>query len=303
MNIDHAKAIPVAEILKRLDQHPRRTSNGKLLYLSPIRKEKTPSFWVYTKTNNWHDYGIGQGGDAVDLICAYLKYNKEDHTIPDALRWLTNIMGRRYEFTPVRAIEAAIAEEPGLILKKANSIQHQGLMHYLQKRGIPFDIAQSHLKQVHVQNKRTGKSFYALGFANEEKGYELRNPFFKGSLGPKTISIVRGSQPAPDSVHLFEGFMDYLSAITRLQGKSFKNDAIILNSISCLRQVAPYIQGYSYRTAYSWFDNDPAGQRASRAFSEFVQTVPDLLHLPMNQVYAPHKDVNVWHMQQLGLEP
>jgi hypothetical protein len=303
MNIDHAKAIPVAEILKRLDHHPRKSSSGKLLYLSPIRKEKTPSFWVYTKANRWHDYGIGQGGDTVDLICAFLKYTKEDHTIPDALRWLNNIMGRRYEFQPVCCHEPENDKESGLMLRKATLVQHRGLVHYLQKRGIPFDIAQKHIAQVHVKSKRTGKSFYALGFDNEEGGYELRNPFFKGSLGPKTISLVRSSQPAPDSVHLFEGFIDYLSAIARLKGHQFKGDAIILNSISCLRQVAPYIQGYSYRTAYSWFDNDPAGQRATKAFHEFVQTQPDLLHVPMNQVYAPHKDVNAWHMQQLGLEP
>jgi hypothetical protein len=303
MNIDHAKAIPVAEILKRLDHHPRKSSSGKLLYLSPIRKEKTPSFWVYTKTNSWHDYGIGQGGDAVDLICAYLKYAKEDHTIPDALRWLNNVIGKRYEFAPVRTDEPETTEEPGLILKKAHVIQHQGLIHYLRKRGIAVDVAQSHLKQVHVKNRRTGKSFHALGFNNEEGGYELRNPFFKGSLGSKTISFVRGSQPAPDSVHLFEGFMDYLSAITRLNGKRFKGDAIILNSVSCLKQVAPYIQGYTYRTAYSWFDNDPAGHRATKAISEFIQAQPDLFHQSMNRLYAPHKDVNAWHMHQLGLEP
>ena len=59
MDIDHAKAIPIAEILSKLNIKPRKTSSGKLLYLSPIRQEKTPSFWVYTKTNRWHDFGDG----------------------------------------------------------------------------------------------------------------------------------------------------------------------------------------------------------------------------------------------------
>lgn len=91
MNIDHAKAIPIVDILTRLHIQPVKTRPDKQLYLSPIRDEKTPSFYVYLKTNRWHDFGDGRGGDPVDFASAYLKYTRESDTVSDALRWLKNM--------------------------------------------------------------------------------------------------------------------------------------------------------------------------------------------------------------------
>ncbi|RYC66965.1 toprim domain-containing protein [Spirosoma sordidisoli] len=301
MNIDQAKTIPIADILGQLNIQPRKTSPDKLLYLSPIRKEKTPSFWVYLKPNRWHDYGIGQGGDPVDLICAYLRYIREDHTVVDALRWITNMHNTPYAFAPVYIDAPAEEDDHCLSLKKVGPIEHVGLVHYVHKRGIPTPVANMHLKQVHVRNKRTGKSFFALGFDNEEGGYELRNPFFKGSLGRKSVSFIRGTDPQANGIHIFEGAIDYLSAVAQLKGERFKGDTIVLNSLSCLKQLLPYVHNYGYRTAYTWLDNDTAGKTATRTLGEFFKTQVDLTHKCMNRLYAPHKDVNAWHMHQLGL--
>lgn len=301
MNIHDAKEIPIADILTRLHIQPKKTSHGKLLYLSPVRDEKTPSFWLYLKTNRWHDYGDGRGGDPIDFARAYLKYTKEADTTSDALRWLKNMGTGPYEFTPIHK-EPSVRDEPaGLTLKAAKPLQHIGLVHYLGKRGIPLEIARQHLKEIHVRNQRTDKSFFALGFPNEEGGFELRNPFFKGCLGSKSISFIRGREPKPEAIHLFEGFMDYLSAIAQLNGTGLAGDTIILNSLSCLKQITPYIQNYGYRVAYSWLDNDPAGETATASLTDFFKTQHELMHKRMNSVYAPHKDVNAWHMHTLNL--
>ncbi len=297
MNIDQANAIAIVKILNRLGINPRRTTFDRALYLSPVRNEKTPSFWVYLKSNRWHDYGDGRGGDSVDFARAYLKFTREADTTADALRWLKNMGIAGYEFAPVdRYMEAATQDETALILKSKKPVQHIGLIHYLDKRGIPLTIARRHLKELRVQNTRTNKYFTALGFANEEGGFELRNPFFKGTLRPKAISFIRGKVPKPEGIHLFEGVMDYLSAVSQLNGHGFKDDAIILNSLSCFKQAIPYIQNYGYRVLYSWMDNDEAGVKATAALTEFCQTQADLKHTPMNKVYAPHKDVNAWHI-------
>lgn len=300
MNIDHAKAIPIVEILNRLHIQPVKTSNGKQLYLSPVREEKTPSFWVYLRSNRWHDYGDGRGGDPVDFASAYLKYTREADTVSDALRWLRNMGVSHFQFAPVHDVPIE-PKEASLVLKTKKPIQHIGLIHYLEKRGIPLAIAQKHLKEIHVGNQRTKKSFFALGFPNEEGGFELRNPFFKGSLGTKAISFIRGTEPKPDSIHLFEGFFDYLSAISQLQGKGFRGDTIILNSLSCLKQITPFIQNYGYHIAYTWLDNDKAGEKATASLTEFFKTQNELVHKRMNGIYAPHKDVNAWHMHTLNL--
>lgn len=302
MNIDQAKAITIVEILSRLGIQPKRITASKALYLSPVRNEKTPSFWVDTKTNRWHDYGDGRGGDVVDLASAYLQFTREAHTVSDALRWIRNMGVGSYEIVPIyRPIDQLVNDNGSLLLKSKKPVQHVGLIHYLGNRGIQLAVARRYLKELRVHNTRTNKYFTALGFANEDGGFELRNSFFKGGLRPKAISFVRGRVPKPEGIHLFEGFMDYLSAICQLRGNGFADDAIILNSLSCLKQAIPYIQNYGYRVAYSWMDHDEAGAKATALLTEFCQTQADLRHTPMNKVYAPHKDVNAWHMHKLKL--
>lgn len=304
MNIEQAKTIAISDLLSRLDIHPRKTNAHKLLYLSPVRHEKSPSFWVDTKTNRWHDFGTGEGGDVLDLVCAYLNFYREAATTVDALRWLGNMNVVPYHFPAIER-EPDSPPDPTLILRAKKPVEHPALIRYLEGRGIPLAIARSHFKQLHIRNKTTGKSFFALGFANEESGWELRNPFFKGCLGTKAISFVRGSTPKPDNIHLFEGVFDYLSALCQLRERGmqpqFRGAALILNSLSCMAQVTAYIHNYGYRIAYSWLDNDKAGEKATATFKEFCQTQDGLTHKPMNALYAPHDDVNAWHMHRHNL--
>jgi hypothetical protein len=125
---------------------------------------------------------------------------------------------------------AVTATEPPLSIRSEKSVEHPALIRYLKQRGIKKEIADRHVKEVLVDNGVTGKSIFALGFKNEEGGNELRNPFFKGSTRPKTISFVRTDNPPANRIHLFQGFMDYLSAVTRFGQDYLDGDSIILNS-------------------------------------------------------------------------
>ncbi len=298
MNIDHANEIPLSEILARLDFHPKRLSGNKALYSSPLRKEKTPSFWVYLNTNSWYDYGAGIGGDVVNFVCHFLKSTREDHTATDALRWIRNMSVQEIIVPPV-GLDKGQDETAPLSIRSTEAIRHIALIRYLLQRGISLDVGDAHLKEVVIDNNITGKSFFALGFRNEEGGYELRNPFFKGSTRPKTITFIRGDVHPPEKIHLFEGFMDYLSVVTRF-GKSYlAGDSIVLNSVNSLPKAYPYIKDYGYRTAYCWLDNDKAGNNAVRLLSEFIRTQKDMRYVRMNKMYTPFKDVNEWHTQTL----
>jgi len=302
MDKEHAKSISISEILGKLNIEPKKVSKNKVLYSSPLRKEKTPSFYVYPKTNSWYDYGEGVGGDLIAFVQLYLKACREAHTFTDALRWIKNMAADSYSVLSLPLDpDVNSVNDSQLILKSKKPIQHLGLVHYLEKRGIGLGLAQKHLKEIHVHNKETGKNFFALGFANEEGGYEIRNPFFKGSFKSKAITFIRGKKPKPDGIHLFEGFMDFLSAVSDLNGQAFEEDTIVLNSVSCIKQAFSYIHNYGYKAAYTWMDNDNAGRKADIILGEFFKTEGDIRHLKMNRMYAPHKDVNAWHMHKHNL--
>ncbi len=300
MNIEQAKTIPLTVILDKINCKPVKQDHQQAWYLSPLRQEKTPSFHVNLKHNIWYDHGAGEGGNNIKFVYRYLEEANESHTISDVLRWLKNMTGYAPIIANVDSVSYSM-EDKKLVLRNKKDIEHPALIQYVEKRGVPLKVAGELLKEVRVFNKDTKKTFFALGMRNEDAGYEIRNPFFKGCIGTKSITFVRGSKPKPDGINIFEGFMDFLSIITRQDGARFEDDTIILNSLSCLKKATPYIQDYGYKIGYTWMDNDEAGQKANQALADYFKTQKMLEYTPMNLMYEPHKDVNAWHMHKLGL--
>jgi hypothetical protein len=211
-------------------------------------------------------------------------------------------MNDNFEFKPIeRPTQNGSTESPNWYVKKSKPLVHKALIQYLESRGIGFELGKQYLEEVHVANSEIQKGYFALGFQNEDGGYEVRNQYFKGSVSPKTLTFIRGSKPKPESIHMFEGYIDFLSAVSQLKNKKLTGDSIVLNSLSSLQSAWPYIKNYGYRTLYSWLDNDPSGKRATNILSEFVDSEDGLIHVPMNRVYQSHKDVNAWHMHRLNL--
>jgi hypothetical protein len=298
MNIEKARTIPMSEILSKIGLQPAKKKHNDYWYYSPFRNEKTPSFHVNVAKNVWYDFGEGEGGDSISFVCAYLKNSGYGHTVPDALRWLRNMFYANI-IIPFPKPEK-VEPENSLILKSVKPLTHLALIRYLERRGITETVAHTYLKEIRLYNKNLQREYFAAAIRNEEGGYDYRSPYFKGCVKKKSISFIRGAVPKPDGIHIFEGMMDFLSAIMQQEDKKFYDDAIVLNSLSCMREATSYFRNYGYLTAYTWLDNDNAGKKATQAFDE-IFCAEKIRHVPMNACYAPHKDVNAWHMKILDL--
>ena len=79
------------------------------------------------------------------------------------------------------------------------------MLGYLRERGIPSDIATANCVEIHY--RLHDKQYFAVGFPNEDGGYEIRNRFFKGSIPPKAVSLIRQGSTM---VNVYEGFVDFL---------------------------------------------------------------------------------------------
>lgn len=236
------------------------------------------------RKNVWCDQGDGIGGTIIDLAIEILKSHGKPCTVSDALDWIENTdqLWSRLNIVPV---ENYIEEEPKLHLTRISDIQHSALKNYLHFRGIPLHVAALDMKEAKVYNRITKKHFFALAMKNEEDGYELRNQIFKGCVGAKDITFIRGINPS--GIHLFEGSFDYETMLTINKGKPFRNDTIILHSVSNVDQAISLIKGFNYEFALTWMDNDKAGRKARLLLNEFCKTESGLLHKPMNKMYAP----------------
>lgn len=297
MNIEQAKAIAISEILEKLNFKPTKENETDAYYLAPWRDENTASLHINKKDNVWYDHGIGKGGDVIAFVCRWLKSTGEDDTIHDALRWLS-MMGFEGP-SPEKKPKTNVVKVSAWKLLREQAVDDLALIRYLENRGIDFWVADKHICEVYVKSVKTNAKIYAIGFKNEDGGYELRNPFLKSCISPKTITFIRGSKGKQTAIHLFEGFMDFLTWLTINNGVQV-DDAIVLNSVNRIDHAFAYIKEFGYTDGYTWMDNDKAGTKATEELSAFFKS-EGIKHTKMNYEYAGYKDLNAFHVSRLTL--
>jgi hypothetical protein len=155
------------------------------------------------------------------------------------------------------------------------------------ERRINPEIAARYLKEIHFSNRENGKKYFAAGFENLSGGYEIRNPFFKSSLGIKDMGLVSGKR-AGEELYVFEGFMDFLSKLTLDAGYIFSADALILNSVSYFEKAVKFIHQKGYKNIVGFLDNDKAGgETTEKLKAEFGSLFND-----KRSEYHGFKDLN-----------
>ena len=272
------REIPIADFLNAMGIQPKKQKGGILWYNAPYRTERTPYFKVDTVKNVWFDFGTGKGGDILDLAGAFI--GSEDFLLRAAF-----IAKSRACPLPVMAQSPRNKErEPAFEDIWVRSLLNGRLLGYLKERGIDAHVAIPNCEEVRYRVR--GKRYYAVGFCNRSGGMELRNRFFKGCIPPKDISLKCNGA---DVCAVFEGFMDYLSA---MQLGIIASDWLVLNSVSNVEKALQVLGDYQRIECY--LDNDEAGQRAFQKLRDsFGDKVIDRFSL-----YADHKDLNDYLLSQ-----
>lgn len=285
----------MSKILSRLNFTPVSHTSEQAIYQSPFSKNVNERFTITIASNTWSDSMLRSSGKPIDFVCAWLGHRGENNTVPDAKRWLKNIVlaPRNINLSPFPDFTA---EEDKYQIRGVLPLMHFLLVRYVESRCIPREIAMDYLREVRVYNTATKKVFRALGIRNEDGGYFIRNSRLKANIQPATISFIRGEDAKPNAVHIFKDIFDFLSAVTYGEGKPFRHDSIILNAWSCLNDVFPYIKNYGYEKVYTWLDNSDLGSIATNALDAQFRTEEGLRHISMNGMYEGHKDPNVWLM-------
>lgn len=272
MNIDEIRKISLVEFLNQLGYQPTGRDSKGLWFYAPYRSERKPSFHVNPRKNVWYDFGTGAGGDIFSLageMSGETDFLRQADYIAEKMRLS---VAKPYKPTP-------FVEEPTFENVRVSRLTSPALLKYLSDRGIPRDIAQRYCVQVDYELH--DKQYYAVGFENKAHGYDLRNPFFKGSYPPKHITRIANGNAR---CNVFEGFIDFISA-ERL-GFNDGMDSVVLNSVSNVAKAITPLADYTVIQCY--LDNDPAGRAAlARLRREFGDKVMD-----KSALYPDNKDLN-----------
>lgn len=280
MSIEEIRDMPVTDFLHKLGEKPVRQRGNEVWYHAPYRSDKTPSFCVNTKKNIWNDFGTGMGGDIFTL--AGLMINSNDFMTQ--AKYIGEVTDNPIECSkpPKYEPEPIVPQFTDVEVK---ALGHPALLAYLRERGIPSDIATENCVEIHY--RLHDKQYFAIGFSNENGGYEIRNKFFKGSIPPKAVSLIRNCSA---TVNVYEGFMDYLSGLTLGYGRT--EDNLVLNSVANREKAYRHLDGYDQIKC--WLDNDDAGKKCLEALQKrYGEKVKDF-----SVVFRPCKDVNEY-LQQL----
>ena len=266
MNSKQAKAIPLPEFLAQLAIDPAYERQGMLWYRSPFRpEERTPSFKIDPQQNVWFDFGRGEGGTIIDFVQKL--YATGD--VSRALAVIAEVIGttgraseapnraavRRLPIVPVIPSSAAIQAARTPEIERVSAIADADLECYLLSRAIPVDLARVYLSEIHY---RIGDERYrALAFENDSHGFEVRNPYFKGSIGKKDVRFLREAGRTDAAV--FEGAFDFLSALVWHGRERAQGNVLVLNSVSFVRRAVERLQAAELASVHAYLDHDKAG--------------------------------------------
>lgn len=264
--------------LDYLGQPAKKTRNG-YLYRAPWREDTHPSLSVTANGRGWHDLATGEHGSVIDLVMRCLNTND----VRLACEEIERQDPASFSFSQSVFEESEEKKkESGFKRFVVVKLQSRGLFAYLYHRKVNIDIAKQFLQEAHYSFKDGDSYLYALAYANDKGGYELRSSFYKGSTSPKGITTHWLIDGAP--VVVFEGFFDMLSFATLCGG--VKHNYIVLNSI-VNKEPALEVLNTSQNQVYLCLDNDRGGGDTT---SWFLQQLP--LAKDIRQRFAPAKDVN-----------
>jgi len=284
MNCTQANQMSIAGFLMSKNIIPSKPAGNNFWYCSPLRSEKDPSFKVCRVKNVWYDYGTGTGGRLIDLVCKM--YNVD---VPGALLVLS---GMKIEIPNISFSDQQEdhEQESGIEIKHLQPLQNHALIQYLEGRKINAGIAPDYLREAYYRTNSSDKQYFSIAFENRAGGFELRNKYFKGSTSPKDITSIPGKTDF--AVNCFEGFSDFLSALTWYKTDQPACDTIVLNGVGFVEKFIDLMPKYSRINLY--LDNDNAGKETAKRIQALR---PDAINRSA-LLYPKYKDFNEFIINQ-----
>lgn len=282
MNCEQAKSIGIPEYLARKGYEPKVVRSACYFYLSMFSNEKTPSFEVSSDGRMFHDWSTGEKGNIINLAMLFCKR----HSVSDGLRDISDTMGA--EFSPKTV--SLSSKAPSMLRNAYRDVQitelrEPALLAYLRRRKISKNIAVKYCQQAyyHIAGQEREKPYFAIAWANNSGGYELRNAIVKQAMSPKDITII--GDLADSTTLVFEGFFDFLSAASIGWFREDRMNAVILNSTSELEKSFDFLS--SSARIVCLLDNDEAGRKATNKIKAKFPTAID-----RSVLYKGFNDVN-----------
>ena len=280
------------QIISQLGFKPTEETETSILYHSPFNPtEKTPSFYVlknqHGEFKSFKDFSSGKGGDIYKFLMDYYNIG-----FKEAKKRLESFLGVEHTNTLPKQNKPPLSSfnqpKKSYEIVKTQPLQNEALLEYLGERGISSEIAKKYLGEIYY--KIGDKNYFALSFLNDSGGFEIRNKFFKGSIGKKDVALIKPTKEAK-TLKIYEGFIDFLSYLELTKNRKIDAHFLILNSVSLLERVVELCD-WAYEKYDLYLDNDKAGDEATQWL---FRNMAYLEMTDKREHYEPYKDLNEYY--------
>jgi hypothetical protein len=257
--------VSLVDLLAALGYQPAKPAGRELIYNSMLREtDPGPTFFVNRELNIWYDSGMAKGGSVIDFAMAYWKL-----TFTEAVKKITVVSGN--QLLPVPYMEKRARKHarklPWYCIEEIKSLgNNPAITEYITGCGI-WPVAQANLREVYYfveDEQKNRKQFFASGWQNELGDWEVRNQYFKGSLGHRGITFI-----SRDDCRLavFDNYFDYLSWLT--ENPVAPESILVLNALDLLQSAIRKAKDFLEISLF--FNRDYIGRLAC---AEFIQAMP-----------------------------
>lgn len=217
--------VTLPNLLSKLGFKPVNEKDDVLIYQNVLKINSKPSFSVNTKIDAWFDQGSKIGGGLLDFVSAYWPELDLDTGMERAKTLCSQVS---FLFTERKRKRLAV-KLPCYRIEKTGDIGfNRELNSFLEKQGIWHQVPEI-FKEVYyyyTDHKGSKTRFFALGWCNENGGWEVRCAKFNGCLGLRGMTFLEGDT---DLLNVFTDINGYILWYGRNTGNLSQPSVLIIN--------------------------------------------------------------------------
>ena len=290
-DIEQARSINLITYIEGMGFKPSFRYGDKAMFLSPLRAENHPSFYVshYNGHWVWKDWGTEEHGDIIEFIKIY-------HTV-DFSEAVEILLGEDFQVSSPR-IDVGCNKDKTNKIRWIRNIYKQSIAMlynedierfktYFVNKGVRYYPS---IGCICYNSFRDKKSYIAIPIPFPEKirGLECREYKDEGrkTLGCKTLWVLKRDT---SRVLVTESILDALA------GEIVLNDDTItlcsINGVGNIGKVEKLVKQYNPKEVFFALDNDEPGQKAQERGIEIVKPLSKV-HIVNNHVKSGVKDLH-----------
>lgn len=287
-------------------------SNSKNEYMIAVRPEGVPSCHISDKNHLWKDFGTGEGGNSQQFVQYFYQVRYGEVITPREanliLAKVGHINAEYNEELPQKkhkTIQRKKSPSQKVSAFKVLNVSEEITLNFLNDyiintRHIDPSIVKRYLFQVTVSLSGSDKKIHYIGFPTSNGGWQLRNamekmgkrctssyPTLINSSGDYVMADIKKARSSSGSIVIFEGFCNFLAALSDNKRDIFDADVLILNSVVNTDKAMDFI--LKHDTVYAFYDNDKTGKE----YSQKVQQLCSGKNFrDMSSLYEGYNDYN-----------